>query len=313
MFYGNRETGDDVCLQGSSAETGEIMRIKYLGTGAYEGVPALFCGCDVCREAKKLRGRNIRSRLQAIINEELLLDFPADTVWHSIQYNLDWMKIGDCLITHSHSDHLYPADVEMAGEGFTGKHRKLHFYAARDGYEKLREAIEHFQAYDGADVTEVEPGKEFAAGERGQYRVTPLWADHAPETTPVIYSIFGEGKRILYAHDTGIFPDSTWEALAGQGRYDLISLDCTGGTCGMAGYENLRCLGNTMTWRENHMSLKTNLEVAERMRREKMIDENTVIIANHFSHNAGLGYEKMRLEAEKHGVLVSYDGMEVEL
>ncbi|MCM1136810.1 MAG: MBL fold metallo-hydrolase [Clostridium sp.] len=286
------------------------MKIKYLGTGAYEGIPALFCNCQVCREAKELRGRNIRSRLQAIINDELLLDFPADTVWHSIQYNLDWTKIGDCLITHSHSDHLYPSDVEMAGEGFTGKHRPLHFYAAQDGYEKLREAMERMNVGAGASAALVEPGKGFLAGEDGQYQVTPLWANHNEETTPVIYSIFCGGKRILYAHDTGYFPENTWEALAGQGRYDLISLDCTGGLCGL---HDLKCLGNTMKWRDNHMNIQTNLEVMERMRREKMIDENTVIIANHLSHNAGLGHEKMRLGAEKYGILTAYDGMEIEI
>ena len=86
------------------------MKIKYLGTAAFEGVPSLFCTCNVCQEAKEKKGRYIRSRSQAIINDELLMDFPADTVWHSIQYEMDWTKIGHCLITHSHSDHLYPSD-----------------------------------------------------------------------------------------------------------------------------------------------------------------------------------------------------------
>lgn len=298
------------------------MKIKYLGSGAFEGVPALFCGCSVCQEAKEKRGRYIRSRSQAIINDELLMDFPPDTVWHSIRYNLDWDKIGYCLITHSHGDHLYPADVEMAGEGFTGKHRPLHFYAAQDGYDKLRLMTENPEigVGDGADVTLVEPGKSFCVGDKGQYQVLPLWASHNPETTPVIYSIFCGGKRILYAHDTGIFPENTWEELAGQGRYDLISLDCTGGASGRPGIGGKdgeefipRCPGDFMEWRSQHMCLSTNNEVVERMRREKMIDEKTVIIASHFSHNSGRGYEETRQAAEKYGILTAYDGMEIEI
>ncbi|MEY8322341.1 MBL fold metallo-hydrolase [Lachnospiraceae bacterium 54-11] len=295
------------------------MKIKYLGTAAFEGVPSLFCTCNVCQEAKEKKGRYIRSRSQAIINDELLLDFPPDTVWHSIQYEMDWTKIGHCLITHSHGDHLYPSDVEMAGAGFTGKHRPLHFYAAQDGYEKLRCMTDAPEMGDASDVTLVEPGKKFLAGDGGQYEVLPLWANHNAETSPVIYSIFHEGKRILYAHDTGIFPENTWEALAGQGRYDLISLDCTGGPGGrrrMSG-EGAglipSCPGDYMEWRDGHMSLWTNREVIERMRRENMIDGKTVIVANHFSHNCGQGYEGIRLEAEKYGILAAFDGMEAEI
>ena len=58
------------------------MKLKYLGTAAYEGVPSLFCNCRVCRLSQKLGGRNIRSRSQALVNGELLLDFNADTVRH---------------------------------------------------------------------------------------------------------------------------------------------------------------------------------------------------------------------------------------
>lgn len=28
------------------------MKIKYLGTAAAEGVPAIFCRCEVCRKIK---------------------------------------------------------------------------------------------------------------------------------------------------------------------------------------------------------------------------------------------------------------------
>lgn len=43
------------------------MKITYLGTAAAEGFPAMFCNCEYCREAKKLGGKNIRTRSQAII------------------------------------------------------------------------------------------------------------------------------------------------------------------------------------------------------------------------------------------------------
>lgn len=79
------------------------MKIKFLGTAAFEGVPSLFCNCPTCRRAREAGGKNLRSRLQALVNEDLLIDFPPDTVWHSIRFGLDWQKINTCLITHSHT------------------------------------------------------------------------------------------------------------------------------------------------------------------------------------------------------------------
>lgn len=42
------------------------------------------------------------------------------------------------------------------------------------------------------------------------YTVTPLEADHDLRTQPVIYLIERNGVCLLYANDTGYFPESTW-------------------------------------------------------------------------------------------------------
>src|SRR5450759_3362266 len=94
------------------------MKFKYLGTAAAEGWPAMFCTCDHCMRAKTVGGRNIRTRSQAIIDDKLLIDFPADTYLHVLYQGLDLTKVSSCIITHDHSDHLYPADFEMRRKGF---------------------------------------------------------------------------------------------------------------------------------------------------------------------------------------------------
>ena len=52
------------------------MKIRYLGTAAAEGWPALFCSCPICTKARAQGGKNLRTRTQAILDGELLLDFP---------------------------------------------------------------------------------------------------------------------------------------------------------------------------------------------------------------------------------------------
>ena len=53
------------------------MKIQFGGTGAAEGIPAIFCNCTLCDIARKsLTERRRRSML--IINDELIIDFGPD-------------------------------------------------------------------------------------------------------------------------------------------------------------------------------------------------------------------------------------------
>jgi len=92
------------------------LKFKYLGTSASEGWPAIFCECESCKKAMESGGRNIRTRSQAVIDGKLLIDFPADTYMHVLYQGLDLSKIENCIITHDHGDHLYPAEFENRQE-----------------------------------------------------------------------------------------------------------------------------------------------------------------------------------------------------
>ncbi|MBQ5390672.1 MAG: carbon-phosphorus lyase, partial [Clostridia bacterium] len=89
------------------------MRIQFLGTGASEGFPGLYCNCQLCQKCRELGGKNLRSRRQTLIDEGMLIDFPADTCMRVLAGRLDLPHIYNCIITHSHGDHFYPRDVEM--------------------------------------------------------------------------------------------------------------------------------------------------------------------------------------------------------
>lgn len=275
------------------------MQIKYLGTAAYEGVPSLFCDCEVCRKSAKAGGKNLRSRSQALLNDDLLIDFPADTVWHSQRYGLDWNKITDCIVTHSHSDHLYAADTAMLAKGYAQGNSKLHFHVGQSGLQKLKEVAERENIGERIKLSLVKPFEQFTVC-GGKYTVLPLPADHAPDTSPVIYAIEGEGKRLLYAHDTGMFSEEVWNGLRGFGKLDLVSFDCTG------------CLGLTNDGIHVHMNYRTNKMTLERMKRECIADEKTIVVLNHFSHNGGQTHDELVEAVKDKNVIVAYDGLEIE-
>ena len=273
------------------------MKLKYLGTAAAEGIPGMFCNCRVCRNALKIRGKEIKTRSQALLDDKLLIDFPADTYMHILNQGLDLRNIHNVIITHSHADHFYPNDFWCRFEGIAYDivEEPLNIYVTEAGYnEALRQLAEDM------DETRVKFHKiaPFEPFDVEDYHIIPLAADHDSSSNPVIYIIEKGGKSLLYAHDTGIFPDSTWDYLEKYNKkFELISLDCTG----MA-QKNLR---------RSHLCLNTDKEVYDRLTEIGVCDKNTIVYVNHFSHNGMLTHKELVVEAEKYGFLVTYDSLEV--
>lgn len=277
------------------------MKLQYLGTAAAEGVPGMFCECEVCKRSRQAGGKNIRTRSQSLIDDKILIDFPADTYWHEMVYNMPLSKIHTCLITHSHSDHLYPEDLEMRSRGMAPVmpiDKPLTFYSCESGYNMIMETVEKYHLYEDEriDCKKIVP---FVPFEAEGYTVIPLAASHDEKSTPVIFIIEKDGKRILYANDTGMFGEKTWEYLKNyKKRFDLISLDCT-----------MQIIGQYC----GHLNYEEDIKTRERLCEWGMVDDKTVCILNHFSHNGGLTYDEMRDMAQKDGFMVSYDGMTVEI
>jgi len=276
------------------------MKFQYLGTAAYEGIPASFCNCEVCEKSRKQGGRNIRTRTQALVDDRLLIDFPADSYIHSLVYGFNLSDIRTVIVTHDHGDHFYPEELlgRCPGFGHMPKGEELIIYGSRP-------TIDHFDAATDFAQWPREGyllGKEvmpYVAFEAEGYTIIPLKADHAPSLEPVFYSIEKNGKRMLYAHDTGYFPEETWEFLKQMdGVFDFVSLDCT------------EILMDDL--RENHMGLQACVDVKERLIKMGRCDTHTIFCLNHFSHNGGATYDVMCRVAEEQGFLVSYDGLTLE-
>ena len=72
------------------------MKIHFYGTGASEGVPGFFCECEHCKEARRLGGKNLRTRTCAKLDEEILIDFSMDTYAQTLFRQLDMQKLTMC-------------------------------------------------------------------------------------------------------------------------------------------------------------------------------------------------------------------------
>ncbi len=273
------------------------MKIKYLGTAAAEGIPALFCECEICKAARLTKGKNIRSRSQVLLNDDLLIDYPPDSFYHFINYDIDFTKIKNLVISHAHEDHFYPLDFEYFLSGFSHPKSCLPFtiYGSVD----LKESLEHIvnnERNQGLKYVSMEPYKEYSVG---KYTVTPLRATHGTEN-PFIHIISDSNKEFLYCHDTALLKEEVYDYLKkNKHHFDLISIDCNE--------------GNNITNWMSHMCLKENVETIGRLREIGCVDDKTQVILNHFSHNGGhVLYDDMVKAAEEYGFKVSFDGLEIE-
>ncbi len=273
------------------------MKIKFLGTAAAEAFPAMFCDCEMCRKATELGGRNIRTRSQTLIDDDMLIDFPCDTYFHLVQNNINLLDIKHCLITHIHQDHFFPDDLSWLKNGFSHPPKNWHgltVYGSEDIKKPLSEKV-------AKGLLNCEVFAPFKSYKIGDYTVTPLKALHGTKN-PYIYIIQKENKAFLYAHDTGIFLAETWKYLKNSGIcFDAVSLDCNEGASMKIPYDSHMCLGD-------------NIKCRDKLMEYNLADENTKFILNHFSHNGeNCVYEDFSKVAEKHGFLTSYDGYELEI
>lgn len=264
------------------------MQLQLLGTAAAEGWPALFCHCPACRTARRLGGKNIRTRSSLQIGTEWKIDFPPDTLTHVHQHGLSLAELRHLFFTHSHQDHMDVEDLLMMPPPFGHNDfavHPLHVYLSRYAARRL----------DGHTLPiELHLLRPFEPVTAGTLTVTPVRAVHDPREECLFYVLEQDGRTVLYASDTGVFPEETWEFLLTK-RFDLLILECTFGPL-------------AVTYR-GHMGLQDVVGVKERFLAAGAITPATPCWITHFSHNANVTHDELVQLAAPHGIRVAYDGV----
>ena len=281
------------------------MKIQYLGTAAAERIPAMFCACDTCLRAYKRGGKNIMTRAQAIINDDLLIDFSGDSYSNFMRVGKTLSSVEYLLITHAHEDHFTFEDFFSRFDGIAHnvKTERLKVYLSKVALDIMKRCIKvrglnEERLYKRFEFITVEP---YASFEVGDYLVTALPARHASEGEAFIYLIENGGKTIFYGNDTGYFCEDIDDHLVKLGKkIDLLSLDCT------------KCDREQDYY--THMSMSEGRQITDRFANKGLLNDGVKLYYTHFSHNGHMIYDEMKEIAEKkYGFLVAYDGLSVEL
>lgn len=281
------------------------MKFKYLGTGAAEGMPALFCACPVCLRSIEEGGKSLRMRSCTMLEGGVMIDLSPDIHVQKLRYGLRLDQLKAVVFTHSHPDHEDIYALELRGKascsirpGVSAAEDVLDIYGNHWVQDRLAYACEQEPTIEKARFCfhEVRPYQPFTVGD---YTFHPLRANHRPIQVEdcLIYVIEDKEKAILYANDTGELSYEVDDYLARTGlKFSVVSMDCARGL--LPG--------------DGHMGWAECLELRKRLRAIGAVDDHTRFILNHLSHMNDMTHSEWEAHATPHGIEIAWDGMVVE-
>lgn len=268
------------------------MIIQLLGTGAADGIPAFFGDSRVSSHARAQGGKDRRTRSAALVDGHIKIDFGPDTFAQLVQHNLkadDWSAI---VFTHTHDDHFCVSEFQYMLYSFTpNEYAPLTIYGNDAVLQKMEERYAGFPF-------EVVRTQSFVPFEHLGYQITPILAYHKLDEDSQNLLIQREGKTFLYATDTGVWREETWEFLQSY-KVDAMVLECTDGFV-KTGYHG-------------HLDLKEFLMITERLRNMGVLSDRSQVISTHHCHLGDATHAELEAALAPHRCQPGYDGMTFEV
>lgn len=280
-----------------------------LGTGASEGIPCVFCECPVCRRARELGGREVRSRSSMLLDERNIVDFSRDLFHQALQCKISLHELEHIFLTHFHEDHISVEEMGCRMSASPAREFPVEVYCSAPAAEQVRLLFERFRDHNQErpfdyfrwfHLHPVEPWEVFSAG---ALRVTPVLSSHhgyGVGECGYNYLFDAPAGRLLYAVDTGWYRTETWDFLWGK-RLDCLVIECTYGDWEIPEYA------------EEHLNLRSLRHMLERFREIGCIGRDTPVVLTHICHLNKLSHEELQAAVREweFSVTVGWDGMRI--
>jgi phosphoribosyl 1,2-cyclic phosphate phosphodiesterase len=191
------------------------MELVFLGTGAGSGIPAFYCRCKVCTEARNdSRCKRTRSAVMLDGKEKILLDAPPELTEQLSRTGVE--RIDKLLFTHWHYDHIGGlGDIEL----YVRLQRKkpLPAFMSQETRDQIQIIDTSLRDYLELQILEVGQAIRFE-----EVCITALEATHTPGTLGFLIE---HGRELTaYFPDTGPLTAKTKRQLQG---IDCLILDTT--------------------------------------------------------------------------------------
>jgi len=284
------------------------MKVLFLGTSAAEWYPAPWCRCKHCTSARLHGGRDIRAHSSAVIVHDILIDMPPDVVVSANRHGVDLTKIRIILVTHPHDDHFNPRlllmrrppskiDGKPVGPRVSNLEEVL-VCASAQTIKLLKESLSSSLEELKVEAMSLEPFKWTVL--RTKSKVLPLPANHMKRSGEAfIYVIEEDGKKLLYAVDTGPLSNEVIMALK-EVSLDLVVCEATIGLL-------------SAPHPIEHMSIETAKRLRSKLVDLGVITPQTPFVLTHISPHWFPPYHEIAEELERQGLILAYDGMVIEV
>lgn len=268
------------------------MKLHLLGTGGADGIPSFFGRGELSDFARERGGKDIRTRTGAVVDGVLKIDFGPDTYAQSAAQGIvpaDWKWV---VVTHSHYDHFDPGLLQYCLPPFVSDATTAPEVL---GNSKVLEALS--RAFPDSGSIAVRIIESFIPVEAGDYTVTPISAYHKLDEDSVNLIVERDGKRLLYATDTGVYQQPTWDFISGM-RFDCVAIEATDG------------FSPSDYW--GHLSCEEVVSMIGRMRGLGCVDANTQIVSIHHAASGAATHAQLDEFFAPYGIAVGFDGMSLE-
>lgn len=260
------------------------MNILFLGTGAADWELKSECEMNVGE----------RRYSSMIIDGKILLDVAPQAFDFASKLGIDFSKITDCFISHTHGDH-YNKEAFLNFAKQSG--HKINIYCHCDAVARLGLTDAE------SELAHIIPLRAFETFECGGYEVTAVTANHLVENSPeqpLHYIMKKDAKTYMCGGDGGMYTARTWEYMRTQ-CFDGIIFDTTVGD-------------SDCDWRlGTHNSIPMLRLIVAALREGKMIHKDTTLVGTHLAKTLHAPDFETKKILGVFGVQMATDGEIVEL
>ncbi len=281
----------------------------FLGTGASEAIPNPFCDCEVCRKALNSNDpREKRGRSAFSIDEQNLIDFGPDVIGAAGRFGLSMSHLRNLFYTHFHSDHCDFVNWENPRMSVTPP-PNFRVYLSEEALTGLRVFRDLVLSYPSKDYARdirfyektmefipLRPYESYTVDDMTVSTVRGIHTGRFVDEIVLNYLFERNGKRFLYATDTGPYCEENYEFLKGK-TLDILIVECSFGKSAPE---------------KNHMTCEAIKQMTDRFRRDGVVSDRTEIWLTHIGHKGGLNHVELRQvmrELVGTQIDVAYDGL----
>lgn len=278
------------------------MKLKFLGTAGCTGIPSMWCNCPTCKNARKVKGKEIRSRTGFLLDEKFAIDFSADSFLNMTLNDVIFGNVKHLLITHSHEDHFYPQDLVLRVTATRAHYPEIEPKLNIYGNNMVIKAFKDVSYYkekvlETVNLIEIKRNQVLYMDD---YKVTTFYAKHMMTEDSMVFLIQHGDKSYLHLVDSPEPSEEFYQYLIEKNvKIDAVTGDCT--------------FGSMKEEFGGHMQMWQNLRVKTKLQDLGIAKDNLKYYLTHFSDWNGIDtHESLSTLAEPYGFIVAYDGLTVD-